>query len=220
MDELYPGRVFELRSRSVKYPAPCALVIKSSDAQRWRFAVTADAHGVPGRGIYRRQSNPGFHIEGMNRADLEKRIRCRRRDLERFDADDIALIDYGRGLDFGGRINHDGHSGAMCLPAICRGDWTIFWTWETWSLPHLWGEFGRELDGALKGEWHCMRYGGPRHLGFRFGRAWLTRQQGSRLRLVERILQRVGTFERQQASVVMTPDGFRAQGQKCPVIWS
>ena len=215
---LEPGRVFELRSQSAKYAAPCALIVKEEDDPHYqRFAVRVDRFGAVGEGFYRRRGNPAFQIEYMSPTELEKRIRCRRPDLERFDAEDVALVAGGYGLDFGGKITLDGYSSKMFLPG--PGDWTIFWTYHTGTLPMLWGEQQQELDDASHGAWHCMRHGGPRYLGFGFGRAWLTRQRGARLRGIERVLSRLPHLERQEISMVRTADGARVVGPPCPVLY-
>jgi hypothetical protein len=180
---LAEGRVFELRSQSKRYPAPCALVIDDRTSG-WgaRIFASVDSYGVVGHGCYTRRHNPDIYVEGLRREQFNSsRIRCRRRDLERFDADDLALIRYGLALDFSGCIR--GNYSDMSIPAVVPAEWTVFWlaAWDKGDYRWLDFDHRAELRHLLYGAWHFESNGGARHLGYKFGCLWATRHSGSRL---------------------------------------
>ncbi len=188
--QLVEGRVFELRSKSKQYPAPCALVIDDK-ASSWntRLFVAVDQFGVIGDGLYARRHNPKIYVNGLRREQFNSsRVLRRRRDLERFDADDLALIRYGLALDFTGRIH--GSYSDMSIPTAVPAEWTVFWVpaWQEGDSRWI-GDLGNsELDRLLCGAWYFESHGGSRHLGYRFGRAWATRHAGTRLSLIRQFL--------------------------------
>lgn len=210
MFDLVEGRVFQLRSKSTRYPAPCALVVddKASGWDRPIFA-SVDRCGVIGHGPYERFHNPRIYIPGIRREQFtSSRVLCRRRDLERFDADDLALIRYGLALDFSGSI-HGGY-GDMGIPVVVPAEWTVFWLaafepndfriYDWWHHP--------ELMALLRGAWHLNSHGGARHLGYKFGHMWATRHSGSRLNQIRRFFRsRLGGIIEQPVKVVRWSEG-------------
>ncbi len=184
--QLANGRVFELRSKSTRYPAPCALVI-DDQASGWngRLFAGVDRLGVIGHGCYTRPRNPDIYVEGLRREQFNgSRILRRRRDLERFDEDDLALIRYGLALDFSGRIR--GMYSDMHIPAVVPANWTVFWLAAWDESDYRWcGRDHQEIDRLLHGAWHFESSGGSRHLGYRFGLAWGTRHTGARLEQIK-----------------------------------
>lgn len=190
--QLAEGRVFELRSKSKRYPAPCALVINEK-GNGWgsRMFESVDRCGVVGNDLYTRSHNPDIYVGGLRREQFNSsRILRRRRDLERFDADDLALIRYGLAIDFSGCIH--GRYGDMTIPTVVPADWTVFWITAFPEDDFQWLHIERrdELARLLSGAWHFYSHGGSRHLGYRFGCAWATRHSGVRLDQIRRFLRR------------------------------
>jgi len=191
--QIAEGRVFELRSKSKRYPAPCALVINDK-GNGWgsRIFESVDRFGVVGDGLYTRRHNPDIYVGGIRREQFNSsRVLRRRRDLERFDADDLALIRYGLSLDFTGRIR--GTHSDMSIPTVVPADWTTFWlaAWEQDDFRHYdleWMHGQPELQRLLHGAWHFESHGGCRHLGYKFGVAWATRHSGTRLNQIRKYL--------------------------------
>jgi hypothetical protein len=146
-----------------------------------------DEWGTTGRALYSRRHNPDIYVEGIRPDQFTgKRIARRRTDLEKFDADDLALIRYGYDLDFDGRISS--HGGAH-IPLTRPAEWTVFWVpayAEGFPYPH---PNYRERK-ALGGAWHFDNHGGPRHLGYKYGHMHATRHTGERLARVKKILLR------------------------------
>src|SRR6266436_586119 len=103
--QIVNGRVFELRSASKRYPPPCALVInEQATGYGARVFTPVDEYGVIGGAS--RRGNPNIYVEGIRPEQFTgARVRRRRPDLERFDADDLALIRWGLTLEFSGRIS-------------------------------------------------------------------------------------------------------------------
>ena len=223
--QLAEGRVFELRSQSKRYPAPCALVINDK-GNGWgeRMFVGVDRYGVVGDGSYTRRHNPDIYVEGLRREQFNSsRIRCRRRDLERFDADDLALIRYGLSLDFSGCIR--GNYGDMSIPPCVPAEWTAFWLAAWDEDDYRWINFARsdELRRLLHGAWHFESHGGSRHLGYSFGRLWATRHVGSRLSEIRRFLfAHWGGLVEQHVKVARWTDGERVFTEEirrdCPAL--
>lgn len=204
--QIADGRVFELRTRSKRLAAPCALVVNSA-AATWgdRMCIPVNRTGAGNAMYVHRNSNPRIYVEGLKAKHFTSaRIMRRRRDLERFDADDIALLRYGLALDFSGKIhgNHLDINIPTCVPA----EWTVFW------LPaYAEGDdrfFERldirdELAKLLRGSWHFESYGGSRRLGYKFGHAWATRHTGPRLTAIGRLLNEcIGGLIEQRVQVV------------------
>ncbi len=188
--QLVKGRVFELRSRSKQYPAPCALVIDDkASGSNSRVFEAVDQFGVIGDGLYTRRHNPKIYVNGLRREQFNSsRVLRRRRDLERFDTDDLALIRYGLALDFTGRIRRSYSD--MRIPTAVPAEWTVFWVpaWQEGDsrwIDHLGNS---ELDRLLRGAWYLEGHGGSRNCGYRFGRAWATRHSGVRLNQIRQCL--------------------------------
>lgn len=173
--QLAVGRVFELHSQSKIYPPPCALILDTDGKCGSRQVAGVDASGVIGHGLYRRRSNPAIYVDGLRGRRLTSRIARRRRDLERFDRDDIALIRYGCALDFDGRIETES------IPVVVPAEWTVFWI-PPYADGFPW--ITDEIRVLLRGAWHFSKHGGPKHLGYKFGHAWATRHTGSRLKQI------------------------------------
>ena len=226
--QLANGRVFELRSKSKRYPAPCALVIDNK-AMGWgaRIFAAVDSHGCFGHGSHRRH-NPGIYIEGLRRDEFTgSRVRCRRFDLERFDADDLALIRYGLTLDFTGRIEGAYSNISMDIPVIVPAEWTVFWlpAWDADDYRWLHIEPREELRQLFSGAWHLESYGGCRHLGYGFGHAWATRHSGSRLNQIRQFLRsRLGGLIEQHVKVMRWSEGENVFTEEirrdCPALGS
>lgn len=223
--QLADGRVFELRSKSKRYPAPCALVVDDK-ATGWgsRVFASVDQYGVVGYGGYSRSHNPAIYVDGIRREQFTSaRVRQRRPDLERFDADDLKLIRYGCWLDFSGRIR--GSHLDMNIPVVVPSEWTIFWlpAFEPYDfrIHHIGPR--DELDELLGGAWHFVSHGGPRHLGYKFGHAWATRHSGARLDQIRQFLRlQLPDLIEQPATVVRGGDRIgsymEAIGEECPVL--
>lgn len=190
LSQLAEGRVFELRSKSKRFPPPCALVINDKDSG-WntRIVVAVDQYGVIGNSIYARRHNPNIYVEGLRREQFNSsHITRRRRDLERFDADDVALIRYGMAIDFTGRIH--GLYSDIHLPTVVPSEWTVFWL-AAWSgEDYQWVDRDPALTRLLEGAWYFESHGGARRLGYRFGFAWATRHTGARLEQIKTFLRR------------------------------
>jgi hypothetical protein len=226
-DQLVNGRVFELRSKSKRYPAPCALVIDAT-ASGWNRPIFAacDRAGVLGHGGYERRHNPDIYVPGIRREQFKSaRVLRRRPDLERFDADDLDLIRYGCALDFSGRIH--GRYSDMSLPCVVPSDWTVFWLeafapddhriYDFWHTP--------ELMTLLRGAWHFNSHGGSRHLGYKFGHAWATRHTGTRLKDIRAFLKRgLPDIIEQQVKVARWTEGENVYTEEirreCPALGS
>lgn len=228
VSQLAAGRVFELRSKSKRYPAPCALVIDDK-ATGWgssRLFTSVDRHGVVGDGPYCRSHNPDIYVAGIRREQFTSaRVLRRRPDLERFDADDLALIRYGLALDFSGRIR--GHYSDMNIPSAVPAEWTVFWlaAWSDGDYRWLDMETREELERLLRGAWHFENYGGARRLGYKYGRAWATRHQGVRLNQIRQFLRsRLGGLIEQQVKVVRWREGANVYTEEirreCPALGS
>jgi hypothetical protein len=184
--QLANGRVFELRSKSTRYPPTCGLVINAAAKYADGFMRPIDEYGTTGRSLYSRRHNPNIYVEGLRPEQFtSKRIARRRPDLEKFDADDLALIHYGYDLDFDGRMS----SSSGAIPLTIPAEWTVFWTpayTEGFPYPH---PNDRERK-ALGGAWHFENHGGPRHLGYKYGHMHATRHAGKRLDRVRKVLLR------------------------------
>jgi hypothetical protein len=225
--QIAEGRVFELRSMSKRYPAPCALVIDERPSG-WNSRIFAgvDQFGVIGHGSYTRPHNPAIYVDGLRREQFNSsRILRRRRDLERFDADDLALIRYGLSLDFSGCIR--GNYNDMSIPTVVPAEWTVFWLAAWDKDDYRWCRFEHDagLRRLLHGAWHFESHGGSRHLGYRFGRAWATRHSGSRLREIRQFLRsHWGGLIEQPVKVARWSDGQNIYTEEirreCPALGS
>lgn len=186
------GRVFELRSTSKRHPAPCALVIDETAGQYGGKNMLVAVDRVGAMHWSDRRGNPRIYVGGIRRDQFNgSRIRCRRPDLERFDADDLLLIRYGCGLDFSGRIKST-HYSDQSIPVVIPSEWTVFWLRAWAEDDHRIYQFDsrRMLDRLLRGAWHIESWGGCRHLGYQFGHAWATRHTGAQLRAIREHLYR------------------------------
>ena len=226
--QIAEGRVFELRSKSKNYPAPCALVInENSSGWNARMVVAVDRCGVVGNGLYTRRHNPDIDVYGLRREQFNSsHILRRRRDLERFDADDLALLRYGLALDFTGRIR--GSYSDMHIPTVVPAKWTVFWLAAWDESDYRWISAWRtrdELRRLLHGAWHLESSGGSRHLGYKFGCAWATRHTGKRLNEIRTFLRRHwdGLIE-QTVEVVRWTEGQNTYTEEirrdCPALGS
>lgn len=178
--QIAEGRVFELRSKSRRYPPPCALVIRAHAGYE-RAVAGVDQCGVIGHGFYHRSSNPLIYVDGLNIDQLTKRIARRRRDLERFDCYDLDLIRYGCALDFNGRIETE------AIPLTRPALWTVFWLPAFDEDDYFWPPYEESLQ-LFSGAWYFEKHGGPRHLGYRYGHVWATRHSGTALRAIRNFL--------------------------------
>jgi hypothetical protein len=184
------GRVFELRSKSKKYPAPCALVIdEDANGRSSRVFAAVDQYGVIGNWWPARRHNPNITVDWLLPEKFNNsRVLRRRRDLERFDADDLALIRYGLALDFSGCIH--GSSNNTRVPTVIPADWTLFWVAPWADDDFRWIDVDPELTRLLHGAWHFQNRGGRRSLGYKFGWACGTRHTGERLIHIRRFLRK------------------------------
>ena len=183
--QIVEGRVFELRSKSKRYPAPCALVINDK-ANGWGNPIFApvDKQGVIGLSYPR--GNPNIYIGGIRREEFtSSRVLRRRRDLERFDADDLALIRYGLTIDFTGHIT--GTYSDMHIPTVIPAEWTVFWL-SAWDDGDFTYGYDHHIKPLLSGAWNFYSHGGARRLGYRFGCLWGTRHTGKRLNEIRKFL--------------------------------
>lgn len=199
-----PGRVFELRSTSKRYPPPCALIVRPEQPYSgYPQAVGVDRIGCIGDGLYQRSHNPDIYIPGFRGADLAKRIVRRRFDLERFDRDDLALIRYGCAVDFDGRIH--GRSTASSIPSVVPSRWSIFWLPAYVGDDHFWPSTSKsdEIRTALRGAWHFDNYGGARGLGYKYGHMWATRHGGQRLNEIRKLLRSLRPDVIEQQSTII-----------------
>jgi hypothetical protein len=186
--QLADGRVFELRSKSTRYPPPCGLVINADGKSAPNFLRLIDDMGTTGQSYYSRRHNPDIYVEGIRPDQFtSKRIARRRPDLEKFDADDLALIRYGYDLDFDGRIT--GTCSDISIPLTRPAEWTVFWIpayADGFPYPHPTEPERKALGGA----WHFEGHGGPAHLGYKYGHMHATRHTGKRLDRVRKIMLR------------------------------
>jgi hypothetical protein len=75
--QIVEGRVFELRSKSKRYPAPCALVIDESAHGNSRMSAPLDRLRVIGRSYP--CGNPDIYVERLRRELFNSsHILCRR----------------------------------------------------------------------------------------------------------------------------------------------
>ncbi|SRR5216684_513985 len=224
--QLAAGRVFELRSKSTRYPAPCALVLDTDHTKYGRAQVIeVDRRGVRGNDYYWRPANPGIYVNGLRGKNFTKRIRRRRQDLERFDADDLALIKEGFSLAFNGCIS--GSYSDMHIPMVAPSAWTVFWLRafdsDDFRIYDFWHH--KMLLSLLSGAWHFNSHGGSRHLGYKFGHAWATRHVGSRLRDIREFMRsHIGGIIEQEVKVVRWAEGGNVYTEEirrdCPALGS
>lgn len=180
--------MFELRSKSTRYPPPCGLVVNTADNRRHEFLRLIDDRGVTGLSFYSRRHNPNIYVDGIRPDQFTgARIARRRPDLERFDADDLALIRYGYDLDFDGRIS--GY-GAVSIPLTTPAEWTVFWVPAYSPGEFLYSNPTKQEREMLGGAWHFDNHGGPAHLGYKYGHAHATKHTGARLARVRAIMLR------------------------------
>jgi hypothetical protein len=177
------GRVFELRSKSTRWPLPCGLIVDADAPGGWgaKFITAIDSFGVIGHRLYSRSHNPNIYVDGMRRDQFTSaRIARRRHYLEKFDGDDMDLIRYGYSLDFDGRIDCTDPSIPLGTPA----KWTVFWLPAYREDEFLYPK--RKHRRFLKGAWWFEKHGGPAHLGYKYGHCWATRHTGRRLDAVRK----------------------------------
>ena len=193
--QIADGRVFELRSKSKRYPPPCALVINSQAGYYGRAVVGVDETGVRKHGWSRHRGNPFIYVDGIRIDDLPKRISRRRRDLERFDCYDLDLIRYGCAVDFDGRVHSES------IPLTRPAKWTVFWIPALSEGDYFWGP--SDVRALLRGAWYLENHGGHRHLGYKFGHMWATLHGGVRLKETRNRLRMLrGDLVEQEVGVV------------------
>lgn len=184
--QIVPGRVFELRRKTYQGNPVCVLCLTDSREAFGRCFAEINSRGCvefPDRDRAR------FYVGALSPQRFNGGlVRRRRPDLERFDADDIALIKYGIGLRFGGAMLGS-HHGSRILPEIGLKSWTTFW------VPDWYAGLSTEtrgLDRLLHGDWHCSCYSDRRRKG------WATAKTcPAALRAIENELRRVyGHVER------------------------
>jgi hypothetical protein len=206
--QLAEGRVFELRSSSTTYPPPCALIVRNDERYGVRHVVEVDRLGVCSWPQTNRRGRHNMNIDGLRIEDLPKRITRRRRDLERFDRDDLALIRYGGAIDFDGYVTMHHYSDLGGIPSVALGNWTVFWIPAYDDGDFDWGPDGIEI--LLRGAWHMTGHGGARRLGYKYGHAWATRHTGRRLKEIRESFRRWrGNVIEQEARVVRWNEGDR-----------
>lgn len=226
-DEYAPGRVFELRRKTYDGHPVCALAIReyrSDTGGSATYFVQVDGQGCT-EGPYARSQSRTW-VGGIRPRRMTSALIARRRpDLERFDAEDLALIRYGAYLEFGGRIRTDGLKGS--IPPLSGKTWTVFWTKCDWRLSLL-GTARAELASLLRGHWHMhSRCGGD----WTFGRdshlaGWATVDTDrARLRRIEAHLRRhLSHVEVQTIAMTAVNERdiriIRAHGRPCPAIRS
>lgn len=170
-DEHAVGRVFEIRSAAKDREPPCVLItgedlhehtgcqIDASGARHnWNYggSVRGRSGQHVARGYWNAWNFGKRHMSGRT-------IARRRHDLERFDAQDIALIQYGYDLDFTGRIG--GSPYMVSLPAIVGTVWTIFWT-RNWYGRLRKRDDERAAMALLYGAYHRHAFGDNRMEGY------------------------------------------------------
>lgn len=185
--QLANGRVFELRSKSTRYPPPCGLVLNAAATKYGQgFMRRIDDRGTVD--YYSSGSLRGVYVEGIRPDQFTgARIARRRPDLERFDADDLALIRYGYDLDFDGRIS--AHGDVPIPLTLAPAEWTVFWV-PAYTEGFPWPYPDERERPVLGGAWHFDNHGGPAHLGYKFGHAHASRHTGERLARVRAIILR------------------------------
>jgi hypothetical protein len=205
------GRVFELRSRSKTKPAPCALIVDATAGYGGRFAVEIDENGIVDYDS--RGHHQDVRIYDLHRHFDGSQIARRREDLERFNEDDMALIRYGRALDFDGRIadRHNPHIPLTKVPA----EWTVLWFPAYGKDEYRYPDFKRrnQEHKLFAGSWHFDCYGGAAHLGYKYGHAWGTMHAGKRLDKIRTFLKR--QFPDLVETQVHVIRSTNRQGQSC-----
>lgn len=185
--QIAEGRVFQLRSKSKRYPPPCGLVVDASAKYGRQFLRRIDDKGVTGHNYYSRPGNPNISVESIRPDQFTSaRIAQRRPDLERFSADDLALIRYGYDLDFDGRIRG---SSMPSIPLTRQAEWTVFWT-PPYTEGFPWIHLTTREHSVIAGAWHFEDHGGPANLGFKYGHLHATCHTGARLDRVRKIILR------------------------------
>jgi hypothetical protein len=189
--ELAPGRVFELKRKTYWGNPVCVLITRIPD--RWSshpMCVQVNDRGCVEEASYDRAR---FYVGALCLDDFKSPLVVRRRpDLERFDARDLALIDYGIPLDFRGRwLKH--RYGGMSLPSIPGVQWTIFWThandWPTWDVRP-------EIDSLLAGDWHFTTSSHDPRAHLQRVTAWATAKEDPEvLRAIRKTLGRLVPLE-------------------------
>lgn len=160
-DQLAVGRAFELKARHGGRDPICVMIVRDPHQPSYGYpiAVQIDERGMRSEGYWNQRR---FWAGGLRLQDFTSaKIARRRFDLERFDARDIELINYGIGLKFTGEFTGNSYSRRHIPDISGFGDivWTIFWTpVENWDF-HVSNPEHAELRDALRGAWHFTSYG-------------------------------------------------------------
>lgn len=194
--QLAPGRVFQLKRKTYRGNSVCVLI--TDVPERWTnypMCIEVNKNGCvfPGYGDRARS-----YVGALRPSDFTGRLIVRRRrDLERFDAMDIAMIQHGCPMDFTGRL--DRYEWPGTIPSIPGVQWTVFWTRYDSVVSTI---LPREVKALFYGAWHftaSCEEGYPRR---RF-KAWATAETDWRkLRTIQHALSRIFPVERGAVRVV------------------
>jgi hypothetical protein len=154
-DQVAVGRVFELKARHGSREPVCVMIVRDPRQPSYGHPIAEriDAAGM------RRAWKGRFYAGSMRLSDFTSaKIARRRRDLERFDARDIALVNYGIKLDFTGKLQIDEYGMARSIPFIHEFpeiEWTIFSTCHSQFMWRLnFPDAASRLSDLLRGDWH------------------------------------------------------------------
>jgi len=194
--QIAAGRVFELKRKTYRGKPVCVLITSTAE-RRWGHPMCIQVNeqgcflpGDPGRA----RTWPG----SLRLPDFTGKLVSRRRpELERFDAKDIEMIEYGLPMDFKGRLGRD--KWINLLPAFPGVEWSIFWApYDPVGSALL----PPEVQAAFHGAWHLTSHydgGYPRR---RF-KAWATAETDTRkLRAIHRVLAQVLPIQRGRVRIV------------------
>lgn len=154
--QLAVGRVFELKARHGSREPICVMIVRDPFGYRGGYSMCEQ---VDGNGL-RKHWNGRFYAGSMQLHDFtSSKIARRRRDLERLDARDIALVNYGIAIDFAGRWQMESYSynSIPFLMDFPETEFTIFWTSHSvWLWDYHRTEAARKVAELLRGDWHFI----------------------------------------------------------------
>lgn len=225
LDQVAPGRVFEIRRKTWDdRPVRIMTLTDGNGLRRMnRSVVQVDEDGcVPDD--YGGSRRARTYVGGIGGHDFPRLAVRRVPELERFDARDLDLIEYGVKLAFGGRML-DRHCGSAILPMIAGVTWTAFWTTdEDWWFRHDRSDLAR-VEAALKGAWHQkVRNDFPRMRRSEKGTGYLTAQEDPRkLAEIRRALRAIGIVNEDRIRVSARDEGAYykthiANLNRCPLV--
>ena len=215
--QIADGRVFQMRSTSKTKAPPCVLVVNALAGYSETFVREVDDRGVVDYDS--RGRHPSCRVYGLRLRNFNSsRIARRREDLERFDAEDLALIRYGYALDFDGCISGREPS----IPLACPAEWTVFWLAAYGDGEFLYPR--NERRDVMAGAWWFSRHGGH-HPGYKYGHCWATRHAGEKLEAVRASIRAEfpAVLELHSSVVRWTKDGVTYTTEvrdECPALWS